>query len=154
MLTTETYYVIMLTLSSYRATERGAMAGKHAIRATQKSSAGYCQERLEGRPQGSPPPHSTAPALTMMAIPVSGLSDFCEALSVPLKVRSYAPPLALLLTGTFDVFCSRQGVIGRLRRLSASARHQPTPLRVFLPVLPTKLTLLLTSSVRQNERHY
>ena len=45
MLTIETYYVIMLTLSSYRATERGAMAGKHAIRATQKSSAGYCQER-------------------------------------------------------------------------------------------------------------
>jgi len=34
---------------------------------------------LEGRPQGSPPPHSTAPALTMTAIPVSGLSDFCEA---------------------------------------------------------------------------
>ncbi len=75
----------------------------------------------------------------MMAIPVSGLNDFCEALSVPLKVRSYAPPLALLLTGTFGVFCSRQGVIGRLRR--------------FLPVLPTTLARLLTASVRQNERH-
>src|SRR5260221_6218955 len=29
-----------------------------------------------GRPQGSPPPHSTAPALTMTTIPMSGVSDF------------------------------------------------------------------------------
>jgi len=50
----------------------------------------------------------------MMAIPVSGWSDFCEALSVPLKVRAYAPPLALLLTGTFGVLCSRKGVTAML----------------------------------------
>src|SRR5229473_4356217 len=89
-----------------------------------------------------------------------------------LKVRSYAPPQALLLTGTFGVFCSRQGVIERLRRflpvlptklallltssvrqnerhLSAIERHQPTPLRVFLPVLPTKLARLLTRSANE-----
>src|SRR6266446_8655921 len=132
MLTIETYCVIMLTLSSYRAAERGAMAGKHAIRATQKSGAGYCQERagrttarvpaltrlcwrmkeilecalIQGDRKGSPLLYTAwgaalfvysrggaSPALlhctfcifrqqslTMMAIPVSGLSDFCEAL--------------------------------------------------------------------------
>src|SRR6266446_6437215 len=55
MLTIETYCVIMLTLSSYRAAERGAMAGKRATRATQKSSAGYCQERA-GRTGPHPSP--------------------------------------------------------------------------------------------------
>src|SRR6266478_7032336 len=37
---------------------------------------------LEGRPQGSPPPHSTAPALTMMAIPVSPLAIPCAILAL------------------------------------------------------------------------
>src|SRR6266446_9303248 len=36
----------------------------------------------QGRPQGSPPPHSTAPTMTMTTIPADGLSDFPEALVV------------------------------------------------------------------------
>src|SRR5260221_14073194 len=46
MLTIETYCVIMLTLSSYRAAERGAMAGKHAIEgALLRSSTGIASDR-------------------------------------------------------------------------------------------------------------
>ena len=45
-LTIETYYVIMLTLSSYRATERGAMAGKRAIEGSfLRSSTGIASDR-------------------------------------------------------------------------------------------------------------
>jgi len=148
MLTTETYYVIMLTLSSYRATERGAMAGKHAIEGSLlRSSTGIASDRyvwcflFKTRCD-----RTTASVLARSANDAANLEMGPANDAARLRTASVRQDQRkCLLTSSV-----RQNE----RHLSAIERHQPTPLRVFLPVLPTTLALLLTSSVRQNERHY
>ena len=55
----------------------------------------WARRWLLGRPQGSPPPHSTAHALTRTTVRASGLSDFCEAL-IYFAYRNF--PLVLLVS--------------------------------------------------------
>jgi len=109
MLTIETYCVIMLTTVIIPRSRAGCNGRKACHK-------GYSKvERLllpgeGGRATARVEPLVTArrglkgdrrvPTTPLLPPPLhdgdsrEGLSDFCETLSVPLKVRSYAPPLA------------------------------------------------------------
>src|SRR5260370_42058845 len=117
MLTIETYYVIMLTLSSYRATERGAMAGKRAIEgALLRSSTGIASDRY---------------AWCFL------FKTRCDRTTVSVLARSAndaaASPSAPSPRGGEGR--GEASVRQNERHLSAIARHQPTPLRPH-PLLP------------------